>query len=57
MSHQKKKKRKTEPKTHAAPRMSNKVVLIFESVMKSYSATIQMKPIEQYFSVVAFLML
>ena len=38
--------------------MLYKVVLTFESVwMKSYSVSIQMKAIEQYFPVVLFIML
>ena len=37
--------------------MLYKVVLTFESGMKSQSMTIQMKATEQYFSVVLFIML
>ena len=37
--------------------MLYKVVLTFESVMKSLSVTIQMKATEQYFPVVLFIML
>ena len=37
--------------------MLYKVVLTFQSVVKSLSATIQMKATEQYFPVVLFIML